>query len=347
MKLTKLAWAATIAAAMVAGIARGADSSKSLELQPGPGAGAISSSSLARDQAAKTTTISAQDIAAGDVVVPCAVWLVEGTADTETIRFEFTVHSKNGDVRFVRFAAVEPGAEYFSQPLSYSLADGTSFSSTTLAGFAGTGEREQDEWRFRPSGTTSISCAESNPALGVDNAWCSLAWIAPAGGAGYRWSGARSDSYPLCLVLVTFDKGTPAGTYTIDFLERQDSGGQSCLVEANGQKYDTKIGGLNLRSMVIVVEGASAPATPVATVVTSAVSRATFRLDTREGPFVISNGTGTIVCSTLLDTRAGPFVTNGAPTIAYSTEWHTNDTVAIYRNGVALGDAEDLVGEGD
>ena len=85
---------------------------------------------------------------------------------------------------------------------------------------------------------------------------------------------------------------------------------------------------MELARLVLVAAAAAvigaAPA-PAVTVITSAVSRATFRLDTREGPRE----------------------SMGTETITYSTRWHTNATVAIYQDGVALGDAERLVGEGN
>jgi hypothetical protein len=205
------------------------------------------------------TTISAADIAAGDVVVPVGLYFVENTNDSSSVMAQFSVKSADGDVSGIKFDAVSPGATISDTAIKYTLADGSEVESKSLFGFAGTVKTSKNGAKFSQKGTGTFFGLENQKSAGVDCAFGSASWLVDATDPTYKWTGAKSDSFPVFVENVTFPKDTPAGTYEIYFLDyipdAKFEENRSCMVEANGSKLTTKNGNLTLKNLEIVVEG--------------------------------------------------------------------------------------------
>ena len=211
-----------------------------------------------------TRTISAEAIAAGDVTVPCAVYYIENTNSTKGLMVGGTVSSSDGNAGNIKFVSHETGTDYFASAEDVNV-DGTTGSTKSLIGFAGVLKLNKKGTTFVPDGSGKYFVEESQSFVGTPNAFFSCVWI--CGNDGYRWSGEKSDAYPLYVFEVVLGKGTPAGTYKVDFCEWDTDptdGNEvpSPMVEGlDGTVYTRKKGNLTLSGLTIIVEGA----TPVST----------------------------------------------------------------------------------
>ena len=105
--VTSLAMTATMASVAAPAAINAADSTKTLTI------GAYAQSGSAYASQGSAVTISAADIAAGDVKVPCAVYLTEASNDTQTMAIPLTVSSASADVAKVKFDLIDPAKDYF------------------------------------------------------------------------------------------------------------------------------------------------------------------------------------------------------------------------------------------
>ncbi|MCM1357339.1 MAG: hypothetical protein NC205_02000, partial [Prevotella sp.] len=213
-----------------------------------------------------TVTVSADAIAAGDVVVPVGLYLGENTAgELSGIAADATVKSDSADVKKVKFKAFNPGLDsYFSSEKEFTSADGTTFSTDTVVSFAG----EYDDMDgYLSHGIYNIACAESQTAAGTDNAFFGMTWT--NGGTKYKWYGEKSDTYPVAVFNVTLPKGIANGEYVIDFCNYKTSygGNQSCMLEGS-TKYSSATSNLDLNTLTIKV-GDSAPISSSSTTTSS------------------------------------------------------------------------------
>jgi hypothetical protein len=167
-----------------------AEASKGLELR----------AFVDKDNKAVSTTISAADIAAGDVTIPVGIYYLEKTKDTKSIRASFGITSKDGDASKVVFGygsdhrAYNPGDEYFNSPVSVKVG-GSEYSTTGIVAFSGAMESSRDGDLFIGSGTYQTSLDTKQNSQKWDTAWGSLIWAQPVQG-GYEWSGETSDAFP-------------------------------------------------------------------------------------------------------------------------------------------------------
>ncbi|MDE6035252.1 MAG: hypothetical protein K2G36_05000 [Ruminococcus sp.] len=213
-----------------------------------------------------TITVSADAIAAGDVVVPVGMYIGEGTADLAGISADATVKSSSADANKISFKKYEPGADtYFAEPHTFKTADGTEFSVDTPVSFAGTYSARKG---YGAIGAYQIAVDKSQTAAGTDNAFLGLAWT--NNGTKYgTWFGEKSDTYPLVVFDVTLPKGIANGEYVIDFCNYVNRyGNQSCLLEST-ERYDSKIGNLDLNSLTIKVGDAASSDTTTQTTTTA------------------------------------------------------------------------------
>ena len=255
---TSLAMAASMASTVVP-FATGAAATKSFEIRPFNGA---------------STTVSADAIAADAVTVPVGIYLVEDTADTDSISVQMTVSSADGDPSAVSFASIKPAtANYFSEATPFTGADGKTYNVTNLPGFSGAFSTTSRGDRFSLTGTQACaddvnydpSKADPKITWKTDYAFASSTWI--KGNDGYAWAGQASDSFPIMVVEVTFAKGAKAGTYSLDFCDYpSDSSNadiRSCMIESpsvDGRKMTTAKGNLVLGdSLKITVGDAGTP----------------------------------------------------------------------------------------
>ena len=95
--VTSLCMAATMIGSVVPAVTSAADAKKGFSIK----AYADSDSKYASE--GSKVTVSKEDIAAGDVTVPCAIYLSENTPDTEAFSVQLTVNSEDGDASGVKF----------------------------------------------------------------------------------------------------------------------------------------------------------------------------------------------------------------------------------------------------
>ena len=240
---TSLIMAATAVAGSVVPLATGAaDANKAFELRAFEGA---------------STTISADAIAAGDVTVPIGVYLVENTADTQSLNFQFTIKGKTAgaDPTGVKFDMFTAGTQINAEAKDYTVG-GETYTTNILINFASTlSKNAKGAVRASLGGEQAPSVAENNKTAGTDYAYAGYAWIPSKD--GYAWAGATSDEFPVIAVNVTFPKGTAQGTYTLDFCDyaydADHPDNMSNMVEAGTTKYTTKNGNLSLKTVDIVI----------------------------------------------------------------------------------------------
>ena len=207
-----------------------------------------------------TLSVSADAIAAGDVVIPVGMYLTENGADITGFAADATVKSTSKDVGKVKFKKFTPGADkFFDSPHEFTAADGTKFSTDTVVAFAGSVSRTG----YTAHGIYQVSEAESQKKAGTDNAFVGMAWT--NGGSKYTWHGEKSDTYPLVVFNVTLPKGIAEGDYVIDFCNYDtEYENKSCLIEAGG-KYDTDHKNLDLTTLTIKVGDAASDDTTTTT----------------------------------------------------------------------------------
>ena len=267
-KLISAASALTMAASMVGTavpFATGAaDSTKGFELRAFEN----------RAGEAVSTTISADEIAAGDVTIPIGVYLVENTADCQSIKAEWTVNSKDGDASnaYVTFNDIQHSDDYYDAEREVTLASGKSattkryvpFTSTVLGGKI-----------VLTSGEKLFATAAKQDSSNCPNAWGSIMWT-PKTGSDYTWSGAKSDDYPMFVFEATFAKGTPAGTYTIDFVDIAKNAdfpdNKSSMIESPAGKMISDNNNLTLKGIEIKIGDSSESKDTTTTTTSSTVN---------------------------------------------------------------------------
>lgn len=321
-----LAMAASMVSSAVPFVTGAADSSKGFELR----------TYLDVNGQEVSSTVSADAISAGEVVVPVGLFLTEGTNDSQTLSAQFTVKSSDGDASntYVTFKKHQAGSDYFKSAQSVSLKDGSSGSTKSLIGFAGKiVNDDEDGDYFSPTVTGQCFAEPKSDSAGTPNAFGSIAMTGPTSGT-YTWSGDKSDSYPVYVVDVIFAKDTPAGTYTIDFCDYAPDAdypdNMSNMIETSGGKMTTKNSKLTLKSLDITVGGTpagttaptetttTAPAettTQPAATTTTPVGTGEFEIDEKfivkpEDATVEAGGTVNIniMCENGSDRKAGQFI---------------------------------------
>ena len=252
-----LAMAASMVGAAVPFATGAADASKGFELRVFENP----------DGTTPSTTITADQIAAGDVTIPVGVYLVESAADSQGISAMWTVNSKDGDATNtnVTFTSHNVGTKYFDEPRI--VTTDKDYKTDMIIGFAGTLSSGRAGVTFTAHGRGQYGVDTKQDTWGIaDRAYGSAIWTKPAT-SGYTWTGSTSDAFPMFVFDVTFKKGTPAGTYSIDFLDQLKTGSTeiwSTMIESS-TNYNPTAGNLNLKNLEIKIEGESVPPTTTAT----------------------------------------------------------------------------------
>ena len=221
-----------------------------------------------KDNKAVSTTISAADIAAGDVTIPVGLYYTEKVADTLSIRASFGVSSKDGDASKVYFdgpsgAPYEGNSEYFNAPRAVTAASGE-VETNRLGAFAGKLADTRNGVKFSSLGTYTCNLDTKQNSQNWDTAWASLIWTQPVSDGGkYAWCGEASDSFPCMVLDCVFPKGTPAGTYTIEFISMNPDpkfpSVWSTMIESGAESltYIEEDGNLICKDLTITIEGDS------------------------------------------------------------------------------------------
>ena len=251
--VTSLAMAATMASSIAPSISA-ADATKTFSLK------AFAEAGSKYDAMGDKVTISKADIAAGDVVVPCAVYLDEATNDTETMSVQFTINSDSADVKNVKFDCFLPVDDYFAEEKEFKVGD-ASVKTKKYAAFAGEYDDILEE--YSAAGKSVAGCDPSQDVAGAKNYFIGYSWT--NNGSAYKWLGSKSTDHPVVVFNVTFPKGTAAGDYKIQYCKyNTDTKGihnnPSNMIETK-QRYTEELGNLKLNEMTITVEGDAAVAT--------------------------------------------------------------------------------------
>ncbi|MBQ9808919.1 MAG: hypothetical protein IJM55_08650, partial [Ruminococcus sp.] len=278
--VTSLAMAATMASVVAPTAVSAEDTVKGFAIQ----AYAESGSKYATEGSA--VTVSADDIAAGDVTVPCAVYLDEATASSNAISAQLSVRGGDGAGDIV-FNYQDPTQAYFEEAQTYTLADGTAASTKQAITFAGTYNARRSMWT--PHGHEEPACVKGQKAASTENYYIGYTWM--DNGSAYTWAGTKSTDHPLFVFDVVLPKGTPAGEYELYFCDyNTDSTGKnnnpSCMIENSTSttgRYITSDGSLTLKNMIITVEGEASGSTTTTTTATTTSTTTTTTTTTTPG----------------------------------------------------------------
>ena len=272
--------AATMIGSVVPAVTSAADAKKGFSIK----AYADSDSKYASE--GSKVTVSKEDIAAGDVTIPCAVYLSENTPDTEAFSVQLTVNSEDGDASGVKFKGYETKKNYFSENKEFTTTAGK-ISTKKYMSFAGS---VNSRGVYMPAGSTAVlSVDDKQISAGTKNAYLGYTWTTTA---SYTWLGDTSDKFPIVVFDVTIPKGSE-GTYTLDFCNyNTDASGKntnpSCMIENKDPgrfaNYEGYLSNLDLNTMTIVV-GDSAPTT------TTTANAATTTTTTTTAPVVTTTTT--------------------------------------------------------
>ncbi|MCM1007415.1 MAG: cohesin domain-containing protein [Ruminococcus flavefaciens] len=283
--VTSLAMAATMASAVapVVTSAAGKDTTKGLAIKT------YAESDSKYASAGSNVTVSADDIAAGDVVIPVGIYLDEANPDTTSFNIMLSVNGGAAakDITFNAYARTD---SYFSTDKEYTLADGTSFTSKQVVLWAGAYNARGK--KFVPHGQDQINAAQGLKAAETENYYYGFGWTNY--GKEYTWTGTTSTDHPMSVFDVTLPKGLAAGEYTLDFLTynsnqtAKDENGNLLYVPAtmvqNGNTMTHLDGSLKLESMTINVEGSENPGPTTTTTSSSTTTTTTTTTTTNPGP---------------------------------------------------------------
>ena len=260
--VTSLAITATMATGFVpaTSMAAAQDASKGLSLE------AFAEADSKYSAMGSNIKVSASDIAAGDVTIPCALYLDE-VNHSQTIAATWSVNG-GADAANITFTAYDPNKDYWASSKSYTVANGTSFSTKKYVGFAGA--YDDFEEIYMNHGTYNITCVKGMKFANIDNYYMCVGWT--NGGSDYEYTGDKSDSHPVAVFDVTLPKGTAAGDYTLDFTSYNTSGDDTkvnpaTMIETTG-RYTEALGNLDLTSLKITVEGSGSSDTKTTTTTT-------------------------------------------------------------------------------
>ena len=222
-----------------------------------------------------TVKISSEDVAKGDVVVPCAVYLNEATPTSQTYSVQLTVKDTNEAAKNIKFDYKSFKKGYFSSEKTYTFGGVTGHTKQplTFAGKWSTDEADMDgdqSTYFIAHGEHSPTCAEGQRTAGTSNWYMGYVWT--CGGFDYEWIGGKSDAHPMFVFDVTIPKGTPDGDYELVYCDyNTDKTGSSynpsCVIETKEGRCTSKDNTLNLETMKITVGGGSPD--PVTTTTTA------------------------------------------------------------------------------
>ncbi len=294
-KFISAATCVAMAASMVsvaAPVVNAADATKTITLA------AYSAADSAYSSMGSDIQVSQDDINAGDVTIPVAIYLTEQTNDCEVLTLPVTIKSLDGnDESGISFKAYNATEAYFSKAKTYKTKSGVSFSTKAAVPFDGTVD-DMDE--YTTYGTFAPVTDTKQEAFGISTPYyCASKLI----GSGYEWFGEKSDDYPAAVFDIVLPKGTKAGNYSVEFCDFQkltSSETESCLsidaVDKNsGEKitYDNVAPGANkliTKNMTIKVgEGQTVSTTSTSEEVTT-TSTVTTTQNIGEGDLTLDFG---------------------------------------------------------
>lgn len=201
------------------------------------------------DAMGSSVTVSKADVAAGDVVVPCAVYLNEGANDSEAIAVAVKLVSDSKDVGNITFRSVMPSDDYFAEEKEYTIGADTIKTKRAVT-FAGSVSLTG---KFLAAGSYEIAADTSQTEATADNAYIGCSWT--CNGSSYNFTGMSSSDHPFMVFDVIIPKGTAAGEYKLEYCKyNTDSSGvhynPTPMIENSG-RYTEQLGNLKLEEMTI------------------------------------------------------------------------------------------------
>lgn len=202
-------------------------------------------------------TVSAEDIAKGDVQIEVGVYLNETEANTGTITAKMGV-SEAPDKSAI--AITEMGDIYkntvdsFDYTFKGGANDGVTVTATKRLAFYGT---------YKKVTKKVANVGEILASNVFDDG--SANFIYSAGADTPTWLGATSDEFPVNVFTVTLKKGAAAGDYKVDFINQAEDAGNGAQrnttqlgfwdVSIKNPLDNLLVGGLGLEGLTITVEG--------------------------------------------------------------------------------------------
>lgn len=202
-------------------------------------------------------TISAEDIAKGDVQIEVGVYLDEKEANTGTITARMGL-SEGPDMNAVSITDMgdiyKNTVDAFEYTFKGGANDGVTVKATKRLAFYGTYKKV----------TKKVSNVGEILASNVFDDG-SANFIYSAGADTPKWLGATSDEFPVNVFTVTVKKGAAAGDYKVDFVNKAEDAGNGAQRNATQLGFwdvsiknpldNLLVGGLGLEGLTITVEG--------------------------------------------------------------------------------------------
>ena len=222
-------------------------------------------------------TISAEDIAKGDVQIEVGVYLDETEANTGTITAKMGL-SEGPDMNAVSITDMgdiyKNTVDAFDYTFKGGANDGITIKSTKRLAFYGTYKKA----------TKKVANVGSILASNVFDDG-SANFIYSAGADTPKWLGAKSDEFPVNVFTVTVKKGAAAGDYKVDFVNKAEDAGNGAQRNATQLGFwdvsiknpldNLLVGGLGLEGLTITVEGDKETTTTTTTTTTDKPATAT------------------------------------------------------------------------
>ena len=159
--------------------------------------------------------VSAADVAAGDVTIPCGFYIEEETeGECAGILATFGISEDCPDTSAIQLVdGGDPTKDYWDTEKEYTLSDGTTFSTKCRPMFTGGVKRGS----YTPNATQWSHLLSKDQAMfGVNLPNIVLNWISTDNS---YWLGSTSDEFPFYYFDVVIKKGAPEGEYKIDFYD--------------------------------------------------------------------------------------------------------------------------------
>ncbi|MBQ8297845.1 MAG: dockerin type I repeat-containing protein [Ruminococcus sp.] len=229
-------------------------------------------------------TVSAADIAAGDVTIPCGIYIEEetegecaGILATFGVSEEKSVNVTDIDINPMKgyTGSESPQDDYYETAQEFTTSEGTTFTTQKRPIF--TGEVRRGAYTCNATNWSSEKAVQG--IYGFTLPTITVNWISTKGSV---WLGATSDEYPIYYFDVTLKQGAAAGDYVIDFYDFFKDGDAamqpSNTIGSTTLNYEytnllqsqTGEGTLILEPLTITVEGETDVPTPVTTTTTPA-----------------------------------------------------------------------------
>lgn len=261
--VTSLVLTASMASVLVPASVAAEDTVKGLSLE------AFAEADSKYSKMGSNITVSAEDIAAGDVTIPCALYIDE-TTPSATIGASWFVNG-GADAEKITAKMYDPWASYWSEAKEYTIADGSTFSTKNYVTF--TGEYDDFDESYVNTGMAgSIVAQKGQSGCNTNNYYMNYGWATYE--KNYKYTGSKSTDHPVVVFDVTLPKGIAAGEYTLEFTSfnttrTPDKVNPAPMIETT-ERFTEENGKLTLQNMTITVEGGSVdPGTTTTTTTTT------------------------------------------------------------------------------